>query len=165
MRIFILFILSIQAYLCYAQKVDLNGVRENFNQGVKNRDLCEKYHTHLQEAAKTPVEKGYKAAFHMFMAKHTANPIKKMSYFKDAKKMLEDVIKANPNEVELRFIRLCIQYYSPKYLGYHSEVENDKKFVMNNLHKLSDKQAKQLIYDYLDGANMYTDRELALLGR
>ncbi|WP_166334204.1 hypothetical protein [Sphingobacterium chungjuense] len=165
MRIYILCLLLLQVCLCHAQKADLNGARKNFNQGVKNKDLCEKYHEHLQETARTPVEKGYEAAFHMFMAKHTANPIKKMSYFKNAKSMLEDLIEANPQEVELRFIRLCIQYYSPKYLGYHSEVENDKTFVMNNLHKMSDKHAKQLIYNYLDGAKMYTDSELALLGR
>ncbi|MCL7987193.1 hypothetical protein M8998_04470 [Sphingobacterium sp. lm-10] len=165
MRISILCFLLLQVCLCHAQKVDLNGVRKNFNQGVKNKELCERYHDQLQEGARTPIEKGYKAAFHMFMAKHTSNPIKKMSYFKNAKNMLEDVIEANPQEVELRFIRLCIQYYSPKYLGYHSDVEKDKTFVMNNLHKMSDKQAKQLIFNYLDGANMYTDSELALLGR
>ncbi|MFD2598874.1 hypothetical protein ACFSQ3_07900 [Sphingobacterium corticis] len=165
MRISISIILLLQVCLCYAQKVDLSGIRQNFNKGVKNKELCEKYHEQLQKGAKSPVEKGYKAAFHMFMAKHTSNPFKKMSYFKDAKSMLEEVIEDNPQNVELRFIRLCIQYYSPKYLGYHSEVEQDKEYVMNNLHKMTDKQTKQLIYDYLDGAKMYTENELALLRR
>jgi hypothetical protein len=37
--------------------------------------------------------------------------------------------------------------------------------MINNLYKLQDKEAKQLIYQYLAGAKMYSDEELALLRR
>jgi len=79
--------------------------------------------------------------------------------------MKKKELKTNPNNVELRFIRLSIQYHIPKYLGYHNEIESDKDFVMNNLYKMSDKFTKEKIYKYLKGANMYTQDELALLGR
>lgn len=165
MRAVIILFLLVQVTLSMAQNVDLQAIRKDFNKGVKDKALCEKYHGQLEEAARGPVEKAYYGAFHMFMAKHTSNPIKKMSYFRNGKNILEKTIKANPDDVELRFIRLCIQYYTPKYLGYHHEIEVDKEFVMNNLHKLEDKETKSLIYKYLAGAKMYTDAELALLGR
>ncbi len=79
--------------------------------------------------------------------------------------MLEEVIQENPHEVELRFIRLCIQHYSPKFLGYRDALESDRQYVMNNLYKMKDKQAKGLIFNYLHGAKIYSDDELDLLKR
>ncbi len=148
-----------------AQTLNLYDVRKDFNKGVKDEDLCKKYLQTLQAKAKTPLEKGYEAAFHMFMAKHTSNPFKKMGYFKDGKKMLESQIKTEPNNIELRFIRLCIQYHIPDFLGYKSNIEEDKSFLVSNLYKLEDDKTKDIIYNYLKGANMYKQSELALLAR
>ncbi|SKB83394.1 hypothetical protein SAMN05660841_02586 [Sphingobacterium nematocida] len=147
------------------QHLNLNDVRKDFNKGVKDQDLCEKHLDVLEKHAKTSVEKGYEAAFHMFMAKHTGNPIKKMSYFNGGKKMLEKQIKIDPNNIELRFIRLCIQYYIPTYLGYRDNIEQDKDFLVSNLYKLNDEKTKDVLYNYLKGAKMYTDQELVQLGR
>lgn len=147
------------------QHLNLNDVRKDFNKGVKDQDLCEKHLEALEKNAKSTVEKGYEAAFHMFMAKHTGNPIKKMSYFNGGKKMLEKQIKIDPNNIELRFIRLCIQYYIPTYLGYRDNIEQDKDFLVGNLYKLNDEKTKDVLYNYLKGAKMYTDQELVQLGR
>ncbi|KGE12774.1 hypothetical protein [Sphingobacterium deserti] len=148
-----------------AQTVSLSQIRKDFKIGHKDGDKCKQHLESLGKHADSPVELGYEAAYHMFMARHTGNPIKKMSYFKDGKKMLEKQIANNPNNVELRYIRLCIQYYIPSYLGYRDNIEEDKDFLMNNLYKLNDKEAKELLYTYLKGAKMYSEKELALLGR
>lgn len=152
-------------YVGFAQTLNLHDIRKDFNKGVQDEKLCKKYLSVLQENAKSPLEKGYEAAFHMFMAKHTSNPFKKMSYFNGGKKLLEKQIKSDPNNTELRFIRLCIQYYIPDYLGYKSNIEEDKNFLVANLHKLSDERTKDIIYKYLKGANMYNEQELSLLAR
>lgn len=144
------------------QSLNLHEIRKDFNKGVKDEDLCKSYLHALQKNAKTTVEKGYQAAFHMFMAKHTGNPIKKMSYFNGGKKILEQQIKADPNNTELRFIRLCIQYYIPDYLGYRGNIEDDKDFLLSNLYKMQDDKTKDLIYTYLKGAKMYDEEELSL---
>ena len=148
-----------------SQTLNLDDIRQDFNKGVKDAKLCRTHWENLEKHAQSTVEKGYEAAFHMFMAKHTSNPIKKMRYFNGGKKLLEQQIAADKNNIELRFIRLCIQYYIPDYLGYKSNIESDKDFVMNNLHKMQDKDTKSLIYKYLAGAKMYNDEELALLAR
>lgn len=148
-----------------AQKLDLQTIRNDFNKGVKDEALCKNHLAVLEEQADSPLERAYAAAFHMFMAKHTGNPFKKMRYFREGRDRLEDELALKPNDVEIRFIRLSIQYHIPDYLGYNDDIESDKVFVMNNLYKLSDSHVKAIIYKYLEGANMYTDTELALLGR
>lgn len=148
-----------------SQTMDLDDIRRDFNKGVKDAKLCRNHWENLEKNAQSTVEKGYEAAFHMFMAKHTSNPIKKMRYFNGGKKLLEQQIANDKNNTELRFIRLCIQYYIPDYLGYKSDIKSDKDFVMNNLYKMQDEDTKSLIYKYLAGAKMYTDEELSLLAR
>lgn len=148
-----------------SQSLDLDRIRKDFNKGVKDEELCHKHWKSLEKHAKSTVEKGYQAAFHMFMAKHTSNPIKKMRYFNGGKKMLEKQIAEDANNIELRFIRLCIQFYTPDFMGYKGDIDTDKKFVMNNLYKLQAEDTKTLIYNYLKGAKMYSDEELVLLGR
>ena len=152
-------------FVANAQSLNLHDVRKDFNKGVKDENLCKKYLKILQTNAKSPLEKGYEAAFYMFMAKHASNPFKKMGYFKDGKKMLESQIKLDPTNIELRFIRLSIQYHIPDFLGYKSNIEEDKEYLLSNLYKMSDEKTKDIIYNYLKGANMYTNQELSLLSR
>ena len=148
-----------------AQTLKLAEIRKDFKIGHKKEDLCKEHLAALEKYASTPVELGYEAAYHMFMASHTSNPFKKMSFFKSGKKMLEAQIASNPNNVELRYIRLCIQYYIPSYLGYKSNIAADKSFLRDNLYKLDDKATKTLLYTNLKGADMYSSEELTLLAR
>lgn len=164
-RLIICFVSQCFITVVCAQDIDLNEIRRDFNKGVKDEDLCEKYYSDLKQNAKTETEKGYEAAFQMFMAKHTGNPIRKMKYFNGGKGLLEKQIHANSNNIELRFIRLCIQYHLPNYLGYRDNIKEDKDFMMNNLYRLQDEKARIILYDHLKGANMYTEKELVLLGR
>jgi len=164
-RLFMSMISTCFVLFVNGQDLDLNMIRKDFNKGVKDEDLCKKHYEALNNNAKTDLERGYKAAFQMFMAKHTGNPIKKMSYFKGGKSLLDTQIKSSPANVELRFIRLCIQFYTPGYLGYRSNINEDKEFLLYNLYKLPDEETKVLLFKYLKGANIYTDQELAMLVR
>ncbi|MBD1435036.1 MULTISPECIES: hypothetical protein [Sphingobacterium] len=160
-----LFQMLITTTALFGQKLSLPEIRKDFKIGHKDEATCKKHLNALEEYADCPVERGYEAAYHMFMANHIGNPFKKMGYFKNGKKMLEEEIARNPSDIELRYIRLCIQYYIPSFLGYKGNIEEDKDFLVNNLYKLKDQKTKELIYTYLKGAKMYSEAELALLGR
>lgn len=151
--------------LSKAQSLDMKSIRMEFKQGVKSEELCKENIQALEKYARSPVEKGYLAAYQIFMAKHLSNPFKKLQQFKRGKNNLENLIHENPDDVELRYIRLCIQFYAPKMLGYSSNINQDKDFVVRNLYKIKDKETKQLIYAYLEGTKMFTEEELTLLGR
>lgn len=161
----LLFQLMATTTVLFAQELSLSEIRRDFKVGHQEEETCKRHLETLEEYANDPIERGYEAAYHMFMAKHTGNPLKKMAYFRNGRKMLEKEIADNPNNVELRYIRLCIQYYIPSYLGYKDNIEEDKDFLVDNLYKLRDEETKQLIYTYLEGAKMYSEKELALLGR
>lgn len=76
---------------------------------------------------------GYKGAVELGMARHDPNVFKKMGYFNDGKKNMEKSIENDPENIELRFLRLTIQTYLPAFLGYDGSKEGDKAFVLRNL--------------------------------
>ncbi|WP_293904040.1 MULTISPECIES: hypothetical protein [unclassified Sphingobacterium] len=141
------------------QQVNIDKVRKEYAVAVKDEDLCEHNLEALTEGAKSPTEKAYLAAYQILLAKHIGNPFKKVGQFKEGKKHLEEVIKENPNHIEARFIRWSVQVHAPSFLGYNNNILEDKNFLVKNLYKLPNDEAKSIIYNYLKGANPYLKGE------
>lgn len=82
-----------------------------------------------------PVYYAYNAAAEMTMANHAYWPTSKLEYFNTGKKRLEEAIALFPKNVELRYIRYCVQQGCPFFLDYSSNLEEDKKYVLNNINQ------------------------------
>ena len=83
-------------------------------------------------------EKGYLGAAFMVKAKYIRFPFQKWKFFKKGKKKLEEAISKEPNFVELRWLRYCIQYSIPSFLNYNNNQLEDKDFIIkhgNSFHK------------------------------
>lgn len=169
--LFLMLVLPVSA-VCFAQHLNMDKIRKDYSEAVKNEELCETNLEALRSNAKTATEKAYLAAYEMVWAKHMGNPFKKMGQFKKGRSILETVIKESPDNIDARFIRWCVQTHAPSLLNYRSEVLIDKNFLVQNLYKLPNEDARSLIYNYLKGANPYlkgkeafTDAELKQLSR
>ena len=74
----------------------------------------------------------YEGALMMKRAGIIGNPKERLSLFKEGKTKLEAAIKSNPNTIEFLFLRYMIQENAPGFLGYNSNLEDDKKkFILN----------------------------------
>lgn len=91
---------------------------------------------------------GYKGSATMMMAKYVFNPFSKMSYFNKGKNILEKAINTEKNNVELRFIRYCVQTNIPFFLGYKTDIKSDKEFILASLKRLDDMELKSMIVEY-----------------
>jgi hypothetical protein len=65
------------------------------------------------------------------MAKHAGNPLSKYSNFNKGKKLLENAVKRDPKNLEIRFMRYICQEKTPSFLGYKENLEEDKKFILS----------------------------------
>jgi hypothetical protein len=83
------------------------------------------------------------------MAKHVFNPLKKMSYFNEGKKILETAVKNEPDNLEVRLMRLITQESVPKILGYYQNIEEDRAFLTRSYKNTNDEDLKIYIKDYL----------------
>lgn len=104
--------------------------------------------TFEKRTIKKPIILGFKAMAYMVMANHVSNPFKKLSYFKKGKKLLNFSIKKDPKNIELRFLRLMVQEKAPKIAGYRENISDDKKFVLQNLKYVKDKNLRKSILNY-----------------
>lgn len=132
-------------FTAYGENLDLEDVRANYLKAVNDKKICKYMMVELAKGKESPVHQAYLGAFQALWAKHTMNPITKLSTFHKGKNTIEAAIKRDPSAVEIRFIRLSIQKNCPSFLGYDSEIENDKKFVRNNQHTVSSATLKKMI--------------------
>ena len=99
--------------------------------------------------SKEPVYLGFLAVGKFFMAKHAFNPLKKMSYFNEGKKLMESSLKAEPDNLEVRLMRLITQESVPKILGYSQNISEDRTYLTRSYKNTEDEDLKIYIKDYL----------------
>jgi hypothetical protein len=89
----------------------------------------------------------YVCAVEMKQAEYPINPISKLKIFNRTKKKLNILIRDNPENIDLRYVRLLLQEQTPSILGYKDNIEEDKKFLKNEFDlKNISKDLKEYIY-------------------
>lgn len=111
----------------------LDKVRTNYNKLAADKALCKKMILALEETKdNSATHLGYLGGLQTIWANHVFSPISKLNTFNKGKKNLEQAIKKEPKNVELRFIRLSVQKNAPSFLGYYSNIKEDMQFIKNN---------------------------------
>lgn len=148
MKIFIAFLILMTTGA--AQQSEITKIRGLYDRAAAEEVAAEK----LRELTKNsshedPLLYGYKGAAHMMMAKHVANPFKKLSHFNKGKDIFSEAIQAAPENVELRFLRFSVQAEAPGFLNYKQNLEEDKRILLSKTPTLKDAQLKRMILKYL----------------
>ena len=86
-----------------------------------------------KQSGSDAVTSGYKAAAKIMEAKIAKSNRKAL--VKSGATNLEAIIKSNPNNAELRVIRMSVQENIPKIVGYRGSLKDDKVFILNNYSK------------------------------
>ncbi len=128
------------------QATDLDLVRANYKKMVSDKELCERVIAELTMTKNnSAVHLGYLGGLQTIWANHVFSPISKLNTFKEGKKNIEQAIKKEPNNVELRFIRLSVQKNAPSFLGYRSNINEDTDFIKENRQQISSEIVKKNI--------------------
>ncbi len=75
----------------------------------------------------------YHAGGTMSLANHVYWPATKLERFNEGKEALEKAVNYDYTNVEIRFIRYCVQLGSPSLLGYKSNLVEDKAYILKNI--------------------------------
>lgn len=143
-------IMSLLFFISLIQPIFCSEYSDLYITAVNDKESAIQLMTITEKRAENcNLSKGYLGAVKMVMAKHTCNPFSKMSYFKKGKLLLEQAILKDSSNAELRYLRLSIQLHVPKFLGYHSQIEMDKKFLQHRNGDIKDEKLKKLIIDII----------------
>lgn len=152
MRIFAksIFILLI-SFATRASNADLVKVREWYYKASTSRVDAERFFkimkTNLQ--IDPSIAEGYRGMSYMIKANYDFNPYYKLSYFIKGKDLLDGAIADDTENIELRFLRFCVQTNAPGFLGYNSQVSVDKKVIITGYNKTVDLDLKSRIKSYM----------------
>lgn len=163
MRFWIIISLLFSLTNSVAQELNLSEVRTLYIDASFEEEKANK----LYELTKnSSIESDYKKfTYHaiaiLLQSKFFINPIDKLKSFGEGKKQLEKVISQYPKDIELRFLRFCVQDGTPAILDYKLNMEEDSQFIMNNI-STSSEELQQFIIPIFktlnDGRTSYTGR-------
>lgn len=123
----------ITAFLLFFQS-GLESLRESYSKANSSNANTEAF---IDAAEKTSGSdaaiQGYKAAAKIMEAKIAKQNRKAL--VKSGATQLESIIKSNPNNIELRLIRMSVQENIPKIVGYRGSLKDDKSFIIANYSK------------------------------
>lgn len=124
------------ALLLYFQSGDLTTLRNSYTQANSSNTNTQSFITTAgKQSGSNATILGYKAAAKIMEAKIAKKG--RPALVKEGATSLESVIAKNPNNMELRVIRLSIQENLPKIVGYRSSIKTDKTYILANYSKQS----------------------------
>jgi hypothetical protein len=104
----------------------------------------------------------YKGALLTLKAKFTRSISDKKSYFKEGVALLEHAISTEPDNIEIRCIRMGVQENAPKILKYKGNIEKDKQFLLDHFTSVKNLEIKELIQGYVRQSKHFSEAEKQL---
>tara|TARA_B100000925_G_C21875105_1_gene415947 strand:- start:292 stop:783 length:492 start_codon:yes stop_codon:yes gene_type:complete len=163
MRFWIIISLLLSSANIQAQELNLSELRELYIEASSEEDRANK----LYELTKnSSIESDYKNfSYHaiaiLLQSKFSTNLIDKLKSFRKGKEQLEKVISQYPKDIELRFLRFCVQDGTPAILDYKLNMEEDSQLIKNNI-STSSEELQQFIIPIFKrlnyGRTSYTGR-------
>jgi len=84
---------------------------------------------------KTPIITCYIAALQALKAKHSWNPYFKFKYLNDSEKTFDNAVTADPQNMEIRFMRFSVEHYVPVFLGDDKDLYADREEIIDDIKK------------------------------
>lgn len=131
--------------------IDIFTMREIYFKASINKRNYERFAQVTSQISlqDSPVLRCYKGVSIVMKSNYVLNPYEKFSYFKKGKSIIEQAVQDEPHNIEIRFLRFCVQNKCPIILGYKHDLENDKKFILSKLNSEKDSDLVQKIKQYL----------------
>lgn len=151
MRFFILVLFILLNQISFANHIDIIELRSQYYQSLDNKKLANDF---MKKMESLNVESdalllAYKGMSYMLEANLSYNPYSKFNYFLKGKNLLEEAVKRNPWNVEIKFMRFCIQTSAPIFLGYANDIDTDKLFLISQWKQINDVDLKKKISNYM----------------
>lgn len=128
----------------------LDDVRANYSQLATDKKMCSELLAQLEKNKdQSATHLANLGGLQTIWANHVLNPLSKLNTFNKGEKNIELAIEQEPNNAELRLIRLSVQKNAPNFLGYHYNIKEDIQFIKNNRSQIKSNVINQYIESLL----------------
>lgn len=119
--------------------VDLSTARRLYFSMTDDGCMAKQLADLFDKAAPTsdnPLLKAYYGAAAAAAPGCITNPATKIASFNKGKRLLEEAVKLDPRNPEIRFLRFATQVKAPGFLGYNKNISHDKQVILRDLSQL-----------------------------
>lgn len=153
---FTLYILTILLFLPVSS---LDSIREAYFSGAKTEESALAFNAMMGESRLvTNTHKAYYGASLALKAKYGQNVKEKKEFFIEAVDYIESAVNADPENIEIRLIRLSVQENSPRIVKYKTNMDEDKTLIIQN-YSVQTSAVKKCIRDYVANSEFFTIEE------
>ena len=120
--------------LFMSSNLDLQEVRKMYAVVAKSETDATEFITKMESISlnSNPTFVAYKGAATILKSKLEKKVAVKMSRFKEGAKLIEMAVANEPENIEIRLIRLSIQENVPLIVGYRKNKKEDKTFILSH---------------------------------
>lgn len=118
--------------------VDLSEVRKSYPEAANTKANAKAFHELLSGVSDSDQNKvlvAYKGCAETLLSKYANNLSGKIKHMKAGAKLLDAAVAADPDNVEIRMIRLSVQENVPAIVGYKDNIKEDKAILEFNWEK------------------------------
>ncbi|WP_339713640.1 hypothetical protein [uncultured Kriegella sp.] len=143
---------------------DLSELRKNYPKASNSEAITNALQNQLVDVTKEDekILVAYKGAVSTLMAKYAKGIKNKKDFFKTGAELIEYAVEKEPENLEIRCIRLSVQENSPKIVGYKDNIPEDKQFLINNYKSASSTPVTTFIKNYVMGSALFDTAEKQL---
>ncbi|RZM29121.1 MAG: hypothetical protein EOO88_06170 [Pedobacter sp.] len=164
MRLILLFILIVAANTAIANP-DITELRELYSKAAMSKKSWRQLSKLLSpvDTKSSAVLVCYKGVADMMEAKYLISPWSKLSSFRSGKRLIEEAVRRDSKNPEIRFLRYSVQTNLPSFLDYNDDIAADRLFLISNAGQIKDKVLKNNIIQYLIEMKACTEEEIKRL--
>jgi hypothetical protein len=153
-------VLTLLLWINFAGTPDLVSIRKMYSDVAKSETNAKEFTEKLSGVTNNDekILVAYKAASILLDSKFESILGNKISRFKEGAKLLESTIKSEPNNIEIRMIRLSIQEDVPGITGYKKNIKEDKKFITEHYGE-QNASLKEYLKDFVLQSKSFSDKE------
>lgn len=153
-------LLTLLLWINFVGNPDLASIRKMYPNVTKSESNAKEFSEKLSGISNNDAEVlvAYKAASILLDSKFEKKLNDKIERFKEGAKLLESTIKSEPNNIEIRMIRLSIQENVPGITGYKKNIKEDKKYLTDHYADQSG-ALKEYLKDFILQSKSFTEKE------
>ncbi len=153
-------LLTLLLWINFSGTPDLASIRKMYTVVTKSESNAKEFSQKLADVSNSDdkILVAYKAASILLDSKFEKKLQDKIDRFKEGAKLLESTIKSEPNNIEIRMIRLSIQENVPGITGYKKNIKEDKKYLTDHYAEQNN-ALKDYLKDFILQSKSFSDKE------
>jgi hypothetical protein len=126
----------------HSQELEINEIRNRFFDITVNSESAPALFQDLQKSStpNKPILIAYLGATQAILTRHKWDPFSKIQLLRASLENLNHAVLLEPQNIEIRFLRYCVETHVPGIPGLSRNLKSDKLFLVNNC-KLFDSRA------------------------